>query len=142
MYINSPGTTTEDGRPTGFESEAFAIYDTMNYCKAPVHTVLVGKAYGLAAMLLAAGDKGCRHALPNAQIMTHPPKLNRTFDTSVNVQIRANEDHETMPGVTAGDLHKRVATGELRSPTGHADNAGGGRRAAASGAAFLPLGSA
>ena len=39
MYINSPGTTTEDGQPTGFESEAFAIYDTMNYCKAPVHTV-------------------------------------------------------------------------------------------------------
>ena len=39
MYINSPGTTTEDGQPTGFETEAFAIYDTMNYCKAPVHTV-------------------------------------------------------------------------------------------------------
>ena len=63
IYINSPGTTTEDGRPTGFESEAFAIYDTMNYCKAPVHTVLVGKAYGLAAMLLAAGVKGKRSAL-------------------------------------------------------------------------------
>jgi ATP-dependent Clp protease protease subunit len=53
--------------------------------------VAVGKCYGNAAMLLAAGDKGCRHALPNAQIMTHPPKLNRTFDTSVNVQIKANE---------------------------------------------------
>ena len=111
MYINSPGTTTEDGQPTGFESEAFAIYDTMNYCKAPVHTVLrpllppcpyrpapapapvalplspcpypnpypyplppspnpnpkqvlVGKAYGLAAMLLAAGVKGKRSTSP------------------------------------------------------------------------------
>ena len=73
------------------DSEAYAILDTMRYIRPKMHTVAVGKCFGNAAMLLAAGDKGCRHALPNAQIMTHPPKLNRTFDTSVNVQIRANE---------------------------------------------------
>lgn len=63
MYINSPGTTTEDGMPVGFETEAFAIADTMAYVEAPIRTVLVGKAYGLAAMLLACGEKGQRSAL-------------------------------------------------------------------------------
>ena len=57
MYINSPGTTTDDGFPVGFETEAFAIADTMAYVEAPIRTVLVGKAYGLAAMLLACGDR-------------------------------------------------------------------------------------
>merc|ERR1712137_1466520 len=49
MYINSPGTTTEDGIPVGFETEAFAIADTMAYVQPPIHTVLIGKAYGHAA---------------------------------------------------------------------------------------------
>merc|ERR1719231_126969 len=43
MYINTPGTTTEDGLPVGFETKAFAIADTMNYVTAPIKTVLVGK---------------------------------------------------------------------------------------------------
>ena len=63
MYINSPGTTTDDGYAVGFETEAFAIADTMAYVEAPIRTVLVGKAYGLAAMLLACGDKGMRLSL-------------------------------------------------------------------------------
>lgn len=91
LYIHSPGSINEKGEVVGVDSEAYAILDTMRYIRPKIHTVAVGKCFGNAAMLLAAGDKGCRHALPNAQIMTHPPKLNRTFDTAVNVQIRANE---------------------------------------------------
>ena len=91
IYIHSGGSINEKGEAVGVDSEAYAILDTMRYIRPKIHTVAVGKCFGNAAMLLAAGDKGCRHALPNAQIMTHPPKLNRTFDTSVNVQIRANE---------------------------------------------------
>jgi len=91
VYIMSGGSINEKGEAVGVDSGAYAILDTMRYIRPKMHTVAVGKCFGNAAMLLAAGDKGCRHALPNAQIMTHPPKLNRTFDTSVNVQIRANE---------------------------------------------------
>ena len=92
MYINSPGTTTEDGQPTGFESEAFAIYDTMNYCKAPVHTVLVGTAYGLAAMLLAAGVKGKRSALKSGTVMLHQPRGNQVH-THVFMGMRRAHAH-------------------------------------------------
>jgi ATP-dependent Clp protease, protease subunit len=91
MYIHSGGSINEKGEVVGIDTEAYAILDTMRYIKPKMHTVAVGKCFGNAALLLAAGHPGCRHALPNAQIMTHPPKLNRTFDTAVNVQIRANE---------------------------------------------------
>mgnify|MGYP006131362147 FL=1 len=91
IYIMSGGSINEKGEAVGVDSEAYAILDTMRYIRPKMHTVAVGKCFGNAAMLLAAGSPGCRHALPNAQIMTHPPKLNRTFDSSVNVQIRANE---------------------------------------------------
>jgi ATP-dependent Clp protease protease subunit len=53
--------------------------------------IAVGKCFGNAAMLLAAGDKGCRHALPHAIIKSVPPRLNRTFDSATNVQIKCNE---------------------------------------------------
>ena len=49
-YINSPGTTTEQGLLAGAESEAFAVIDTMNYVSPPIQTVLVGKAYGRLAL--------------------------------------------------------------------------------------------
>jgi ATP-dependent Clp protease protease subunit len=66
MYINSPGTTMEDGRPVGFETEAFAIADTMAYIKPQINTMLVGKAYGLAALLLASGELLIRLGRPGA----------------------------------------------------------------------------
>ena len=72
MYINSPGTTTEQGLPVGFETEAFAIADTMNYVSPPVHTLCVGKAYGLAAMLLACGHKGQRLGVMSWKVRGHP----------------------------------------------------------------------
>ena len=52
----------------------------MRYIQPKIHTVAVGKTHGNAALILAAGDKGCRWALPNAQIATAPPRLNRTFN--------------------------------------------------------------
>ena len=53
MYINSPGISSPDGRAIGFDTEAFAIADVMQYIRAPVATVCVGQCYGSAAMLLA-----------------------------------------------------------------------------------------
>eukprot|EP00966_Prymnesium_polylepis_P175647 4065173-Prymnesium_polylepis.1 len=91
MYINSPGTTTEDGQPVGFETEAFAIADTMNYVTAPVHTFLVGKAYGLAAMLLANGERGQRSGLPYGTVMLHQPRGQMIRGQASDIAIRARE---------------------------------------------------
>ena len=95
LYIHSAGSMgkDKDGRDevVGVDNEAYAIIDTRRYIKPKIHTVAVGKTYGNAALILAAGDKGCRWALPNAQIATAPPRLNRMFNTSTDVQVRANE---------------------------------------------------
>ncbi|KAL3698977.1 hypothetical protein R1sor_016999 [Riccia sorocarpa] len=72
MYINSTGTT-KDGEKLGYETEAFAIYDTMRYVKPPIFTLCVGNAWGEAALLLAAGSKGNRAALPSSTIMIKQP---------------------------------------------------------------------
>src|SRR5262245_43383546 len=64
LYINSPGGETSAG---------LAIYDTVQYVKPPVRTLCVGLAASAAALLLAAGAPGKRHALPNARIMIHQP---------------------------------------------------------------------
>ena len=91
LYINSPGTTTEDGLPVGFETEAFAIADTMQYIQSPVHTVLVGKAYGLAAMLLALGEKGSRTALPYGTVMLHQPRGQQAQGQASDIASKARE---------------------------------------------------
>jgi len=64
LYINSPGGSVTAG---------LAIYDTMQFLKCPVTTYCVGQAASMAAVLLAAGSKGKRYALPNARIMIHQP---------------------------------------------------------------------
>jgi ATP-dependent Clp protease protease subunit len=64
LYINSPG---------GVISAGMAIYDTMQYVSNDVETICVGQAASMAAVLLAAGSKGKRFALPNARIMIHQP---------------------------------------------------------------------
>jgi ATP-dependent Clp protease protease subunit len=64
MYINSPG---------GIVTSGLAIYDTMQYIRCPVATVCIGQAASMGSLLLAAGAKGKRHALPNARIMVHQP---------------------------------------------------------------------
>jgi len=91
FYINSTGSQAQDGQAVGFETEAYAILDTMRYVRPEMHTVCVGKAWGNAAMLLASGKKGFRHSLPHASIMTQPPRLNRTQDCATNIMIKANE---------------------------------------------------
>ena len=64
IYINSPGGSVTAG---------MAIYDTMNYIKPDVSTICVGMAASMGAVLLSAGTKGKRYALPNAEIMIHQP---------------------------------------------------------------------
>ncbi len=64
LYINSPGGSVTDG---------MAIYDTMQYIKCDVSTICMGMAASMGAFLLAAGTKGKRYALPNADIMIHQP---------------------------------------------------------------------
>ena len=91
VYLNSIGSQTADGQAVGFETEAYAILDTLNYIRPDIHTLVVGQAYGNAAMILASGKKGCRFSLPNARIMTAPPRLNRSFGSASNIMIKANE---------------------------------------------------
>ena len=64
MYINSPGGSVTAG---------LAIYDTMQFISCPVHTYCIGQAASMGAVLLTAGEKGKRFALPNARIMIHQP---------------------------------------------------------------------
>lgn len=91
FYINSTGSQTPEGESVGFETEAYAMIDTMRYVKPEIHTVCVGKAWGNAAMLLASGKKGARHSLPHASIMTCPPRINRAQDCVKNIAIKARE---------------------------------------------------
>ncbi|MBP0018777.1 MAG: ATP-dependent Clp protease proteolytic subunit [Cyanobacteria bacterium SBLK] len=90
MYINSTGTSWYGGDAIGFETEAFAICDTMNYIKPPVHTICIGQAMGTAAMILASGTKGCRASLPNATIILHQSRQGAQGQAS-DIQIRAKE---------------------------------------------------
>ncbi|NES25121.1 MAG: ATP-dependent Clp protease proteolytic subunit [Symploca sp. SIO3E6] len=83
LYINSVGTY-------GFETEAFAICDTMNYIKPPIHTICMGMAMGMSAMLLSAGEKGSRASLPNATIVLHQPQ-GAAQGQATDIQIRVKE---------------------------------------------------
>merc|ERR1712166_1295033 len=90
MYLNSTGTSNPDGTSAGFETEAFAIADTMNYIKPPVHTICVGQAFGTCAMLLSSGEPTFRSALPNATIMIHQP-TSRAKGQASDIAIKARE---------------------------------------------------
>lgn len=91
VYLNSIGSQGPDGQAVGFETEAYAILDTLAYIRPEIHTLVVGQAYGNAAMILASGKKGSRFSLPNARIMTAPPRMNRSFGSVSNMMIKANE---------------------------------------------------
>jgi ATP-dependent Clp protease protease subunit len=90
FYINSTGTSWYTGDAIGFETEAFAICDTINYIKPPVHTICIGQAMGTAAMILSAGHKGCRASLPNASIILSQNRSG-TQGQATDRQIRAKE---------------------------------------------------
>jgi ATP-dependent Clp protease protease subunit len=81
LYVNSPG---------GVVTAGMAIYDTMQYLKAPVSTICVGQAASMGAVLLAAGAPGKRFALPNARIMIHQP-LGGFQGQATDISIHAKE---------------------------------------------------
>ena len=81
LYINSPG---------GIITSGMAIYDTMNYIKPDVSTICIGQAASMGALLLTAGTKGKRIALPNARIMIHQP-LGGAQGQASDIQIAAEE---------------------------------------------------
>jgi len=81
MFINSPGGSVYDG---------FAILDTMQYIKPDIQTIAVGMSASMGALLLAAGTKGKRSALPNAKIMIHQPSSGAR-GTASDIEIDAQE---------------------------------------------------
>jgi ATP-dependent Clp protease protease subunit len=81
LYVNSPG---------GIVSSGMAIYDTMQFLRAPVNTICMGMAASMAAFLLAAGTKGKRSALPHARIMIHQPS-GGAQGTASDIEIQARE---------------------------------------------------
>jgi ATP-dependent Clp protease protease subunit len=81
LYINSPG---------GSVSAGMAIYDTMQYMKAPIRTTCMGLAASMGAFLLAAGTTGKRSALPHARIMIHQPS-GGAQGTAADIEIQARE---------------------------------------------------
>ena len=84
FYINSPGGSITDG---------MAIVDTMNYIKCPVETVCVGLAASMGAVLLTAGEKGKRFAMPNSEIMIHQPLIGGGRLQGQATEIKIHADH-------------------------------------------------
>lgn len=91
FYINSTGTSWYTGDAIGYETEAFAICDTMSYIKPPVHTICIGQAMGTASMILSAGTKGFRASLPHATIVLNQPRTGMGQAQATDIQIRAKE---------------------------------------------------
>ena len=81
LYINSPG---------GSISAGLAIYDTMQYVRCPITTICVGQAASMGAVLLAAGGRGRRKALPHARVMLHQP-YGGTRGQASDIEIQAKE---------------------------------------------------
>lgn len=81
FYLNSPG---------GHVSSGMAIYDTMQYIKPPISTVCMGQAASMAAILLAAGEKGKRYSLPHSRILIHQP-LGGFQGQATDIDIQAKE---------------------------------------------------
>ena len=81
LYINSPG---------GVVSSGMAIYDTIQFLKAPVNTICMGMAASMGSFLLAAGRPGKRSALPHSRIMIHQPS-GGTSGTASDIEIQAKE---------------------------------------------------
>jgi ATP-dependent Clp protease protease subunit len=81
LYINSPGGSITAG---------LAIYDTMQYVKPDITTICTGQASSMAALLLAAGTKGKRYALPHSRIMIHQP-MGATQGQAIDIDIHARE---------------------------------------------------
>ncbi len=111
LYINSPG---------GVVTSGLAIYDTMQYMKAPVSTICIGQAASMGAVLLAAGAKGKRYALPNSRVMVHQGSggvRGNTPDVEIQVREMLNLTERLMHILASLRAHRR----HLRGPRGVAD---------------------
>lgn len=86
IYINSPG---------GMVSAGLAVYDTMQYIKSPITTICIGMAMSFGAVILAAGAKGKRFALPQARIMIHQPMVGGISGQTTDIQVEAKEMEQT-----------------------------------------------
>ena len=82
LYINSPGGSITAG---------MAIYDTMQFIRPDVTTICIGQAASMAALLLAAGAKGKRFALPNSRILIHQPSMGGLSGQATDIDIHARE---------------------------------------------------
>jgi ATP-dependent Clp protease protease subunit len=82
LYVNSPGGSITAG---------LAIYDTMQYVKPDITTICIGQAASMAAVLLAAGKKGKRYALPNSRVLIHQPLMHGLGGQAVEIDIHAKD---------------------------------------------------
>jgi ATP-dependent Clp protease, protease subunit len=82
LYVNSPGGSITSG---------LAIYDTMQYVKPDIATICIGQAASMAAVLLAAGKKGKRYALPNSRVLIHQPWLQGLGGQATDIDIHAKD---------------------------------------------------
>jgi ATP-dependent Clp protease protease subunit len=108
LYVNSPG---------GVVTAGMAIYDTMQYLKAPVSTICVGQAASMGAVLLASGAPGKRFALPNARVMIHQP-LGGFQGQATDIGIHAKEIlrmRESLNGILA--KHTGLALEKVEADT-------------------------
>ncbi len=108
MYINSPG---------GIVTSGMSIYDTMQYIQPPVSTLCVGQAASMGSLLLSAGTKGMRFALPNARIMVHQPSggfqgqasdIERHAEDIIKMKRRLNEVYVKHTGQTYEMIEKTL----------------------------------
>jgi ATP-dependent Clp protease protease subunit len=108
LYINSPG---------GYVSAGLAIYDTMQHVRPNIATICIGSCASMAAVLLAAGTKGKRYALPHSRIMLHQPSGAATGQ-SIDIQITAKEiirTKDTLAEIVAKHTGKSID--EVREKT-------------------------
>lgn len=108
MYINSPG---------GIVTSGMAIYDTMQYIRCPVTTVCIGQAASMGSLLLAAGEKGMRIALPNARVMVHQPSaayrgvatdIERHAEEIIELKRRLNQIYVKHTGQTFETVERKL----------------------------------
>lgn len=108
IYINSPG---------GAVSAGLAIYDTMQYVKPDISTYCIGQAASMGALLLSAGTKGKRYALPNSRVMIHQP-MGGFYGQATDVEIHAKEIlkmKETLNDILAN--HTGQPVGKIQTDT-------------------------
>ena len=116
IYINSPG---------GYVTAGLAIYDTMQYIRCPISTVCIGQAASMGSLLLAAGDKGNRIALPNSRVMVHQPSggyrgvakdIERHADEIIDLKKRLNNIYVKHTGQKLAAVEKAMDRDNFMDP--------------------------